>query len=190
MTVTQDIALTGNLVANNVGKTITCTNLTAQGNLAVSANSTLSGSLAVNDLTVNDFISAKPYISLKVTTTGGSVSTVNGSGVVTLGTPGTVTLTHLGYNTTTVCTRGTPTNTNYLLYSFTWTGAHPLGANFAANVLYFTSATGSGQLIGVATVNVSATSITVWLRTTIGTASSVLQDGNFSLYTVPSKRNL
>ena len=184
MTVTQDIALTGNLVANNVGKTITCTNLTAQGNLAVSGNSTLSGSLAVNDLTVNGFISAKPYISLKVTTTGGSVSTVSGS-TVTLGTPGTVTLTHLGYNTTTVCTRGTPGNTNYLLYSFTWTGAHPLGANFAANVLYFTSATGSGQPLGVATVNVSATSITVWLRTTIGTASSVLQDGNFYLYTVP-----
>ena len=125
-----------------------------------------------------------PYISLKVTTTGGSVSTVSGS-PVTLGTLGTVTLTHLGYNSTTVCTRGTPGNTNYLLYSFTWTGAHPLGANFAANVLYFTSATGSGQPLGVATVNVSATSITVWLRATIGSASSVLHDGNFYLYTVP-----
>ena len=184
MTVTQDIALTGNLVANNVGKTITCTNLTAQGNLAVSGNSTLSGSLAVNDLTVNGFISAKPYISLKVITTGGSVSTVSGS-TVTLGTPGTVTLTHLGYNTTAVCTCGTPANTNYLLYIFTWTGAHPLGANFAVNATYITTGTGSGQPLGVITATNNSTSITVWLRATIGTASSVLQDGNFYLYSVP-----
>ena len=39
MVVTQDIALTGNLVANGTGKTITCTNLTAEGNLAVSGTS-------------------------------------------------------------------------------------------------------------------------------------------------------
>ena len=39
--------------------------------------------------------------------------------------------------------------------------------------------------LGVITGTNSSTSITVWLRTTIGTASSVLQDGSFYLYTVP-----
>ncbi len=39
MVVTQDIALTRNIVTNGAGKTITCTNLTAEGNLAVSDTS-------------------------------------------------------------------------------------------------------------------------------------------------------
>ncbi len=123
-------------------------------------------------------------MSLKVITTGGSVSSVL-NGVTTVGTPGSVTLTHIGYNTTTGCTRGTPGLTNYLLYSFTWIGAHPLGAHFAVNATYITGSTGSGQPLGVMTATNISASITVWLRAIIGTASSVLQDGSFYLYTVP-----
>ena len=134
--------------------------------------------LVVNDLTVNGFISAKPYISFRVSTTGGVPSTVSGS-TVTIGTPGTVAITNFGFNTSVVCTRGTSGNVNAFLYTFTWTGAHPLGANFGANVLYYTTSTSSAQPLGVITTVVAATSITVWLRATVGTVSNVLQDGSF-----------
>ena len=149
----------------------------------VTCNQTLS---VGGNLTVTGYLSARPYISLRVATTGGTPSTVSGSpATVTLGTPGTVTLTHLGTNTTTVCTRGTPGNTNYFLYTFTWTGAHPLGANFVPNVIYQTGATASAQPLGVIAANVTSTSITVWLRATVGKVSNVLQDGTFYVYTVP-----
>ena len=63
-----------------------------------------------------------------------------------------------------VCTRGTSGNVNAFLYNFTWTGAHPLGANFGANVLYYTTSTSAAQPLGVITAGISATSIGVWLR--------------------------
>jgi hypothetical protein len=145
----------------------------------------MGGDLAVTgNLSLTGFLSAKPYISLRVATTGGTASTVSGS-TVTIGTPGTVTLTQLGYNTTSVCTRGTAGSTNYFLYTFTWTGAHPLGSNYVPNVIYQTGATSSAQPLGVITTNVTSTSITVWLRATVGTVSNVLQDGTFYVYTVP-----
>ena len=138
------------------------------------------------DLSVAGFISAKPFISLRVATSGGTPSTYN-AGVFVLGTPGTVTLTNLGYNNTVVCTRGTAGNTNYFLYTFTWTGAHPLGAYNSANAIFHTSGTGSGQPANtpVITVNVSSTQITVWIRGIVSGNSNVLQDGNFYMYSVP-----
>ncbi len=45
-------------------------------------------------LVVAGYMSAKPYISLKVTATGGTASTVSGS-TVTIVTPGTVALTQM-----------------------------------------------------------------------------------------------
>jgi hypothetical protein len=169
---------------------VNCTSLTVSSN----SNSTIAGNLAVNgnltvggDLSVTGFLSAKPYISLRIVTTGGTPSTVSGSpATVTVGTPGTVTLTNLGSNTTAVCSRGTSGNSNYLLYTFNWTGAHPLGANFAANAMFYTTGTASGQPVGAITLVVnSATQITLWIRATVGGISNVLQDGNFYVYSVP-----
>ena len=137
------------------------------------------------NLVLTGYLSAKPYVSLKVTTSGGTPSTNPSGSTLTLGTPGTVTLTQMGYNTTSVCTRGTAGNSNLFLYTFTWTGAHPLGSNFVPNVAYLTGSSGSAQPLGVVTCNNSSTSITVWLRATVGSLSNVLQDGTFYVYTVP-----
>jgi hypothetical protein len=153
-----------------------------------SASSSTTGNATVGgDLSVTGFLSAKPYISLRIVTTGGTPSTVSGSpATVTVGTPGTVTLTNLGSNTTTVCSRGTVGNGNYLLYTFNWIGAHPLGSNFAANAMFYTTGTASGQPVGAITLVVnSATQITLWIRATVGGISNVLQDGNFYVYSVP-----
>ena len=151
------------------------------------ASPSFSGNVSMSgDLTVTGFLSAKPYVALRVTTTGGTPSTVSGTpATVTIGTPGNVTLTQLGYNTTSVCTRGSVGNTNYFIYIFTWTGAHPLGSNFVPNVVYQTGSTTSAQPLGVITAAATSTSITVWLRATIGTISNVLQDGTFYVYSVP-----
>ncbi len=119
-------------------------------------------------------------------TTGGAPSTTSGS-TVTVGTPGTVALANLGFNTTSVCTRGTTGHVYYFLYTFTWTGAHSPGANFAVNVVYNTDSTGAGQPPAVITVNNNSTSTTVWLRTTVGTVSNVRQDVNLYVHSVSPK---
>ena len=116
-----------------------------------------------------------------MSTTGGVPSAVVGA-AATIGTPGTVTITNFGFNTSVVCTRGTSGNVNVFLYNFTWTGAHPLGANFGANVLYHTTSSGAAQPLGVITAGTSATSNGVWLHATVGTVSNVLQDGSFYVY--------
>ncbi len=93
----------------------------------MSGNTSVLGDLSVTgSLSVSGPLTVKPYISLRVTTTGGTLSTVSGS-TTTLGTPGTVSIAHLGFNATAVCTRGTAGNTNLFLYTFIWTGAHPQG---------------------------------------------------------------
>ena len=153
-------------------------------NLAIGPIDTVGNSTIGGNLTVNGFIAAKPYVSFRVSTTGGVPSAVVGA-ATSIGTPGTVTITNFGFNTSVVCTRGTSGNVNAFLYTFTWTGAHPLGANFGANVLYYTTSTSSAQPLGVITAIVAATSITVWLRATVGTVSNVLQDGSFYVYSVP-----
>ncbi len=77
----------------------------------------------------NGCIAAKPYVSFRVSTTGGVASAVLGA-ATTIGTPGTVTITSFGFNTSVVCIRGTSGNVNAFVYTFTWAGAHPLGAHF------------------------------------------------------------
>ena len=151
----------------------------AKGSIYTVGNSTIGG-----NLTVNCFIAAKPYVSFKVSTTGGVPSTVSGS-TVTTRSPGTVTITNFGINASVVCTCGTFGASNSFLHTFTWTGAHQLGANFGANVFYYTTSTSSTQPVGVITTGTSATSIGVWLRTTVGTVSNVIQDGSFYVYSVP-----
>ena len=161
-------------------------NITFNGNVTVNGPTTNTIDLNVyRNLVLTGYLSAKPYVSLKVTTSGGTPSTNPSGSTLTLGTPGTVTLTQMGYNTTSVCPRGTPGNSNYFLYTFTWTGAHPLGSNFAVNVVYNTGSSGTAQPTGVITANNNSTSITVWLRATVGSLSNVLQDGNFYVHTVP-----
>ena len=152
----------------------------------MNGNTSVLGDLSVTgSLTASGPLTVKPYISLCVSNTGGTLSTVSGS-TTTLGTPGTVSLTHLGFNQTAVCTRGTPGNTNYFLYTFTWTGAHPQGSNFAVGATYNTGSTGATQPIGIITANATnSTQITLWIRTTIGTVTNVLMDGNFYVYSIP-----
>ncbi len=111
-------------------------------------------------------------MSFRVSTTGGVPSTVSGS-TVTIGTPGTVAITNLGFNTSVVCTSGTSGASNSFLYTFTWTGAPTVGVNFGANVLCHTTSSGAAQPLGVITAGISATSIGVRLRATVGTASKL-----------------
>jgi hypothetical protein len=59
--------------------------------LAIGAIDASSSCTIGGNLTVGGFISAKPYVSLRVGTSGGTPST--GTSVVTIGTPGTVSLT-------------------------------------------------------------------------------------------------
>ena len=88
-------------------------NTTFNGNVTVNGSTTNTNDLNVyGNLVLTGYLSAKPYVSLKVTTSGGTPSTNPSGSTLTLGTPGTVTLTHMGYNTTSVCTRGTPGNSN------------------------------------------------------------------------------
>jgi len=153
-------------------------------NLTVWGNSQLKG-----NVTIGGYLTARPYISMRVSTTGGTPSTINAGNVV-VGTPGTVTVTQLGSNTSVVCTRGTAGNSNYLLYTFSWTGTHPLGSNYVAHATFQTGGTSSfPPNTPVITTNASSTSITVWIRGTLTsggvTYPNVLQDGNFYLTSYP-----
>ena len=81
MVVTQDIALTGNLVANGTGKTITCTNLTAEGNLAVSGTSIFYSPLNVTStLTCGDVKSSGAQGVTILKSDGGTAVKVYDSG--------------------------------------------------------------------------------------------------------------
>ena len=72
----------------------------ATPNIEISGTGTrsvvVSTHLVVNDVTVNGFISAKPYVSFRVSTTGGVPSAVVGA-ATTIGTPGTVTISNFGF---------------------------------------------------------------------------------------------
>jgi hypothetical protein len=61
------------------------------------------------NLTVGGWISAKPFVSLRVATTGGTPST--GTSVATTGTPGTVSMSQYGFITNATVARGTPGTT-------------------------------------------------------------------------------
>ena len=133
-----------------------------------------------SNLTVNGFISAKPFVSLRVITSGGTPSTGTTTG--TIGTPGTVALTYFGFTTSVNVARGSVGNTNNFLYTFSWTTPHPLGANYIPMAIFRTTSTSEVSPNAFFTVtNSSSTSFTLWIRG----ATNILQDGNFFVYTVP-----
>ena len=140
-----------------------------QGNVLMSGN-----------LTVNGFIVAKPYASLRVSTAGGTPST--GTTAVTIGTPGTVSLIQYGFLTNVSVARGTAATTNLFLYSFTLPTAHPLGTNYIVNGGFRTvgSIDPSPNAFLSFTVT-SATQFAVWVRS----STSIIMDGNFHVHAVP-----
>ena len=100
--------------------------------LFVEAGGRFAGNLIViGNLSVDGYIAAKPFASLRVSTAGGTPST--GTTMGTIGTPGTVTLVQYGFLTNVSVARGTVATTNLFLYSFTLPTAHPLGTNYIVN---------------------------------------------------------
>ena len=91
--------------------------------LSIGAIDALSNCTIGGDLTVNGFIAAKPYASLRVATAGGTPST--GTTVGTIGTPGTVSLFQYGFLTNVSVARGTVATINLFSYTFTLPTAHP-----------------------------------------------------------------
>ena len=83
------------------------------------------------NLTVNGFIVAKPYASLRVATAGGTPSIGTTAGAI--GTTGTVSLVQYGFLTNVSLSRGTAATTNTFLHLFTLPTAHPLGSTYIAN---------------------------------------------------------
>ena len=132
------------------------------------------------NLTVNGFIAAKPYASLRVSTAGGTPST--GTTVGTIGTPGTVSLVQYGFLTNVSVARGTVATTNLFLYSFTLPTAHPLGTNYIVNGGFRTaSSTDVSPKAFLTFTVISATYFCAWVRSSTG----ILVDGNFYVYTAP-----
>jgi hypothetical protein len=145
------------------------------GTIDALSNCTIGG-----NLTVNGFIAAKPYASLRVATAGGTPST--GTTVGTIGTTGTVSLFQYGFLTNVSLSRGTAATTNLFLYSFTLPTAHPLGTNYIVNGGFRTVGSTEASPNAFLTFNVaSATQFTVWVRS----STNILMDGNFYVYTVP-----
>ena len=135
-------------------------------------------------LTVGSFFANKPYISLRVSTSGGTPSTVDGT-TVTIGTAGTASLTQLGFTTAT-CARGPAGQSNSFGYVFNWATPHPLGTAYSVNCTFYTPASSSPQPVGVLTATViSSTQCSVFIRATVGSVSNVLQEGNFFVNTIP-----
>jgi hypothetical protein len=153
--------------------------------LYVSNNAVINGGLTVvGNLTVNGFTATKPYVSLRINTSGGTpttVVTVGGVTTTTIGTPGTMTVQNYGYTSSITSARGTVGAGNYLLYSFTWTTPHPYGANYAVMCNFQGSSTTNTSPNGFFRATGTATSMTVWVRT----ADGIIKDENFYVYTVP-----
>jgi hypothetical protein len=135
------------------------------------------------NLTVGGFISAKPYISLRVSTSlfsSGAISAIP-STTSTIGTAGAVTVFNYGYTTTVTTARGTAGASNAFLYTFSWSTPHPLGTNYAIGCSFHTGASSSPSPNAFITTNNTATSITVWIRS----SDNILRDGNFYVYSIP-----
>jgi hypothetical protein len=78
------------------------------------------------NLTVNGFIAAQPYASLRILTTGGTPPT--GTTVRNIGTPGTVTLVQYGFLTNVSVARGTVETTQQFCFIFVYfTNRTPVG---------------------------------------------------------------
>jgi hypothetical protein len=131
------------------------------------------------NLTVNGFTNTKPYISLRITTSGGTPGTVL-NGVTTIGTPGPSVGINCGSSAVTLA-RGTAGATNAFLYTISWTTAHPLGSNYAVMCNFQGGSTANLSPNGFFRANGTATSITVWVRTSDG----IIKDENFYVYSVP-----
>jgi hypothetical protein len=144
--------------------------------LDVTGNTTIGG-----NLTLTGYLAAKPFVSLRVLTGGGTPSTAT-----VIGTPGVSLVTPYGYIPTVTVARGTAGATNAFIYAFTWTTPHPLGINYIVNAAFRTGSSTDPQPVGVLTTNVtSSTSFNVWIRTTVGSTTNVFADGTFYVYTVP-----
>ena len=164
-----------NLVTGINALSIDSTAILSIGAIDASSNCTIGG-----NLTVNGFIAAKPYASLRVATAGGTPST--GTTVGAIGKLGTVSLFQYGFLTNVSLSRGTAATTNLFLYSFTLPTAHPLGTNYIVNGGFRTGSSLDASPNAFLTFNVtSSTTFAVWIRSSTG----ILMDGNFYVYTVP-----
>ena len=136
-----------------------------------------------NNVTINGFLAAKPYISLKVSTSlysSGTILAVPSTSSV-IGTPGAVTLTNVGYQQSATVGRGTVGNVNYFLYTFTFP-AHPLGSSYGVGCTFNTGSTSSTNPNAIITTNNTSTQITLWIREI---TTNILRDGTFYVYSVP-----
>ena len=130
------------------------------------------------------YIQAKPYISLKVSTSiysSGTILAIPSTASV-IGTPGAVTFTNSGFQQNITVTRGTVGNANLFLYTFTFATPHPLGTNYAVGCTFNTTATANANPNATITCNTQANSITVWIPEN---TSNILRDGNFYIYSIP-----
>ena len=165
---------------------ITAPNLTATGYLVANTANVTSNLTVGGNLALTGYLAAKPYVSLRVTTGGGTPSTNPSGSTVTIGTPGLCVVVQNGFVTDAVVGRGTAGSTNAFLYTVTWTTPHPLGTAYVPNVCFYTGSTTTAAPLGVITAAVaSSTAFTVWFRATVGSVSNVLVDGSFYVYTVP-----
>ena len=136
-----------------------------------------------NNVTINGFLAAKPYVSLRVLTSTATPAVAStGTTAGSIGTPGTVSLTQYGFLTNVSVARGTVATTNLFTYTFTLPTAHPLGTNYLVNGGFYTSGSLSASPNTFLTFNVaSSTTFNVWVRS----STNILLDGNFHVYTVP-----
>ena len=117
---------------------------------------------------------------MKITTSGGTASTLV-NGVTTIGTPGPSVAINCGYTSAVTLARGTTGTTNAFLYTISWTTAHPLGSNYAVMCNFQGGSTTNLSPNGFFRANGTATSITVWVRTSDG----IIKDENSYVYSVP-----
>ena len=185
VTVDCDLAVGATLLVDTINTSL-ADQITVQDNVVIGSTATNKNLTLNGNLSITGSISAKPYVSLRVITSGGTASTNPSGSTLTIGTPGTTSLVNNGYNTTVSLARGTAGATDAFVYTFTWTGAHSLGNNYAVAVIFRTGSTSDSAPVGVITTNVtSSTSFNVWIRATVGTVANVLVNGSFYVYTVP-----
>jgi hypothetical protein len=146
--------------------------------IQVNNNFTINGNLVVEG-----FNDARPYASLRViTSTAAPAVASTGTNAGSIGTPGVVALTQLGYLTTVSLLRGQPGTTNLFSYLFTMPFVHPQGSNYIVNGGFYSSGALSASPNAVLTFSVtSSTTFNVYVRS----PTNILMDGNFYVYTVP-----
>ena len=96
--------------------------------LDVTGNTTIGG-----NLTLTGYLAAKPFVSLRVITGGGTPSTAT-----VIGTPGASAVVQYGFISNVAVTRGTVGGANAFLYTFIWATPHPLRTSYVPNAIYRT----------------------------------------------------